>query len=101
MSALARIVRFGLGGAIGAAAGGAAAYLFAPQSGEELGGKVRQRLADARLAGAEARAAKEQELISRFRLTVHDEGALRADEIAAQAAVADAARLAATAGAVR
>ena len=92
MSAFARVVRFGLGGVLGAAVGGGAAFLFAPQSGDELGGKVRRRLADARLAGAEAEAAKEQELIARFRQAVNDAGALRADEVAAQAAVADASR---------
>jgi len=100
MSAFARLARFGFGSAVGAAVGGAAAFLFAPQSGDELGGKVRQRLADARLAGAEAKAAKEHEMIERFRQVVNDGDALTAGEMAAHARVADAARDAATAGAV-
>ena len=97
MSAFARIVKFGLGGAIGAAAGGAAAFVFAPQSGDELTGKIKSRLADARLAGAEAKAAKERELIGRFRAKVQDPTALQADEMAVQAAVSDAAQEAAMA----
>lgn len=101
MSAFGRLVKFGLGGAVGAAVGAAAAFVFAPRSGDELNGKIRQRLADARLAGVEAKAAKEHELIGRFRQVVNDSSALKANELAAQAAVADATRDAATAGVVR
>jgi len=101
MSAFGRLVKFGVGGAVGAAVGGAAAFVVAPQSGDELTGKLRQRLADARLAGAEAKAAKEQELIGRFRQSVNDTSALKANEMAAQAAVADATRDAATASSIR
>lgn len=90
MSAFARIVKFGLGGAFGAAAGSAAAYLFAPQSGDELTGKIKSRLAAAKLAGAEAKAAKERELIARFRAKVQDPTALQVNEIAAQATVSNA-----------
>ncbi len=98
MSPIARIVKFGLGSAIGAAAGGAAAYIFAPQSGDALTGKLRSRFADARLAGAVAKAAKEHELIARFRAAVHDPMALQANELAAHAAVATATQDAALAG---
>ncbi len=101
MTVIARIVKFGLGSAIGAAAGGAAAYVFAPQSGGELTGKIKSRLADARLAGVEAKAAKERELIARFRTSVHDPTALQTDEMAAHAAVATAAQDAALARVAR
>ncbi len=101
MSAIGRLVKFGVGGAVGAAVGGAAAFVFAPRSGEELNGKIRQRLAATRLAGAQAKAAKEHELIGRFRQSVNDPSALNVNEMAAHAAVADATRDAATAGVVR
>lgn len=96
MGAIGRVIRFGLGGVVGTAVGGATAYFLAPQSGSELTGKVRSRIAAARLAGAEAKAAKEQELIGRFRATVNDPGALTATEVAARAEVTAAASAAPT-----
>lgn len=76
MGAFNRLVRFGAGGALGAAIGGVIAYLYAPQSGDELTGKVRTRLDDARVAGATAKEAKEQEFIARYRAVVNDPDAL-------------------------
>lgn len=98
MSALARLVRFGLGGAVGAAIGGAAAYLIAPQNGSELTGKVQTRISEAKLAGAEAQAQTEQALINRFRATVNDPAALTAAEMSSRANVTKAAQDAAVAG---
>lgn len=71
---------------LGAVFGGMVAYLFAPQNGSELTGKVRGRLDDVRIAGAQAKLDKQRELISRFRETVNDPGALAgADAKAAEA----------------
>ena len=92
MSALTRLVKFGLGGAVGAALGGATAYLLAPQSGNELTGKIRARISEAKLAGAEAKAQTEQALINRFRLTVNDPAALTAQELSVRSAVTKAAQ---------
>ena len=98
MSAFTGLVKFGLGGAVGAAIGGAAAYLFAPQSGSELTGKFRARVAEAKLAGTEAKAQTEQALINRFRARVNDPAALTAAEMSARSAVTKAAQDAAVAG---
>jgi hypothetical protein len=54
---------------------------LAPQSGEELKGRISDRLRQARLAGAEAKAAKEADLIRKFRAEVEDPDALE-DEAA-------------------
>jgi gas vesicle protein len=83
MGAGKRLVKFGAGGVVGALAGAIGAVLFAPQSGKELQDKVNDRIGRAKVAKAEAKAAKEQELIDRFRLGVQDPDAL--DEERAQA----------------
>ena len=98
MSAITRLVKFSLGGAAGAAIGGAAAYFFAPQSGSELTGKIQTRVAEAKLAGAEAQAQTEQALINRFRARVQDPTALTATEMSARSAVTKAAQDVAVAG---
>jgi|SRR5579884_1892070 len=82
MGAAKRFLKFGAGGLLGAALGTAVGILFAPQSGDELKGEVADRLREAKLAGDEAKAAKEQELIHKFRLDVGDPDAL--DEAAAK-----------------
>jgi len=92
MSTLTRLVKFGLGGVVGAAIGGAATYFLAPQSGNELTGKIHARVAEAKLAGAEAQAQTEQALINRFRARVHDPAALTATEMSARSAVTKAAQ---------
>ena len=84
MGAMRRLVRFGRGSLIGAGLGTAAAILFAPQSGDELKGRFIDRLREVRLAGAQAKAAKENELIQRFRAGVEDPEALRAEEEASR-----------------
>ena len=75
-----RLLKFGRGGLLGAAVGTAVAILWAPQSGDELKGRISDRLQRARLAGAEAKAQKEDELIRKFRVEVEDPHALRDEE---------------------
>ena len=80
MGAGKRLVKFGSGGVLGVAVGTAVAILWAPQSGDELKGRVADLVRRARLAGAEAKAAKEDELIRKFRAEVADPEALRDEE---------------------
>ncbi|MEA2511740.1 MAG: hypothetical protein QOJ59_1227 [Thermomicrobiales bacterium] len=87
MGAMKRIVKFTGGGLIGAAVGAVTASLFAPQSGEELQHKVHGRLRQAKLAGAQAKAEKEEELIQRFRNSVNDPNALEEERQRARAEV--------------
>ena len=94
MGAGRRLVRFGGGSLLGAGLGGAAALLFAPGSGDDLRQRIRERLRLAKLAGAEAQAAKTEELVRRFRATVDDPDAL-AEAAARARAAATAAGLAA------
>ena len=91
MGAMKRIGRFTSGGVLGGAIGTAIAILYAPQTGEELKGSISDRLRLARLAGAEAKAAKEDELIRKFRGEVNDPDALRDEELKARQAVVEAA----------
>lgn len=92
MSAGKRLLRFGGGSILGAGVGTAVAILLAPRSGEELKGRVRDRLQQAKLDGAEAKAAKEAELIEKFRLDVEDPGALTEEAAQARQDVEDAQR---------
>jgi gas vesicle protein len=80
MGVLKSLAKFGAGGAAGTATGAAAALIIAPDSGPELQRKLRERLRAAKTAGIEARAARENELIRKFRLTVNDAGALKDHE---------------------
>jgi gas vesicle protein len=80
MGAGKRMLKFGGGSLLGAAVGTAVAMLWAPQSGDEMKGRWTDRLRLARLAGAEAQAAKEEELIRKFRADVSDPEALQ-DEV--------------------
>lgn len=90
MGAGKRLVRFGSGSVLGAGIGAAAAILFAPQSGDEMTGRLLDRLRQARLAGAEAKAAKEDELIRKFRGEVDDPTALRDEEAKVRVEAAEA-----------
>ncbi|MGH2558172.1 MAG: hypothetical protein ACRDJH_03835, partial [Thermomicrobiales bacterium] len=76
MGAFKRIVKFGAGGVVGAAIGAIGAVLIAPQSGGELQTKVDDRFRRAKVAREEAKAAKTEELISRFRQGVNAPAAL-------------------------
>src|SRR3954462_4276403 len=87
MGALKRLVKFGMGAVVGAAVGTAGAGLRAPQSGRELHRKVTMRLNEAKLAGVEAEAAKQEELIRRFRGTVNDPMALEEERARARTEV--------------
>ena len=80
MSAGRKILSFVSGSVLGAAIGTATAVLFAPQSGKELQGRLTDRWREAQLAGAEAKAAREDELIRKFREEVEDPTALRDEE---------------------
>lgn len=80
MSAGKRLLTFVSGGVLGAAVGTASAVLWAPRSGTEMRGRLIDRIRQARLAGAEAKAAKEDELIQKFRQDVDDPAALRDEE---------------------
>ncbi|MBA2520398.1 MAG: YtxH domain-containing protein [Chloroflexia bacterium] len=80
MSAGKRFLTFLSGSVLGAAVGTATAVLWAPRSGTEMRGRLIDRIRQARLAGAEAKAAKEDELIQKFREDVEDPTALRDEE---------------------
>jgi gas vesicle protein len=80
MGAAQRLLKFASGGLLGTAVGTAVAILWAPQSGDELRGRIADRVRRARLAGAEAKAAKEEQLIHKFRAEVEDPQALRDEE---------------------
>jgi hypothetical protein len=80
MGAGKRLLKFGGGSLLGAAVGTAVAVLWAPQSGEELKGRLTDRIRQARLMGAQAKAEKEDELIRKFRSEVDDPEALRDEE---------------------
>ena len=75
-----RIGAFVGGGLIGAGVGAAVAMLVAPQSGEDFREEVESRVDQAKVAGLEARARTEEELIRRFRAETGDPDALRAEE---------------------
>lgn len=80
MGVIRGIGKFVLGGVSGAAVGAAVAMIFAPDSGPELQRRLRARLQAAKMAGVEAQAAKERELIRKYRLTVNDGGAFKDHE---------------------
>ena len=77
MGAAKRLMKFGIGGLLGAGVGAAIGILFAPQSGDELKEQMADRLREAQVAGAEAKAAKEEELIHKYRAEVGDPDALQ------------------------
>lgn len=76
MDAVKRILKFGLGGAFGAAMGAGIASLFAPQKGQDLQKTSRAFVEEARTEGASAQAATETALTERFRQQVKDQNAL-------------------------
>lgn len=84
MGAVKRISKFGLGGLIGSAVGIASGLLLAPESGPETQKKVRERIRVAKIAGAEAQASKERELIDRYRAETNNQQALTKAEAASK-----------------
>lgn len=77
MGFLGRIGSFLLGGAFGAGVGAAIAVLNAPQNGDEFRQGVERRIDQVKVAGLEAQARTEEELIRRFRQETGDPAALR------------------------
>ncbi len=90
MGAAKKALKIGSGGLLGTAVGTAVAILWAPQSGDELKGRIADRVRRARLAGAEAKAAKEDELIRKYRAEVNDPAALHEEETKAHLEAAEA-----------
>jgi hypothetical protein len=80
MALIGRIGAFVAGGLFGAGVGAGIAMLVAPQSGNELVDEVERRVDQAKLAGLEAQARTEEELIRRFRAETGDPNALRDQE---------------------
>jgi gas vesicle protein len=90
VGALGRIGAFIFGGLLGAGVGAAVAMLAAPQSGEELRGEIDRRVDRAKIAGLEAQARTEEDLIRRFRAEINDPTALRGQEAIARVETAQA-----------
>ena len=90
MGAMKRFAKFTGGSVIGAAVGAVTASVFAPDSGNDLQRRVRDRFRRAKLAGVMAQAEKEEEMIRRFRGSVGDPGALEDERKRVQAEVAEA-----------
>jgi gas vesicle protein len=83
MGAGSKFVALGKGGVVGAAVGAIAAVLFAPKSGEQLQRDVNERITEAKIAGETAKAAKQAELIDRFRQGVDSPTALENEKVEA------------------
>ncbi|MBA3450776.1 MAG: hypothetical protein H0T18_06150 [Chloroflexia bacterium] len=80
MGVLGRLGSFIAGGVLGAGVGAAVAMLVAPQRGDEFVDTFERRVDQAKLAGLEAQARTEEELIRRFRAETGDPDALRDQE---------------------
>lgn len=80
MGMLGRLGAFIGGGLLGAGVGAAIAVLNAPQSGDDLRTDVVRRVDLVKMAGVEAQARTEEEMIRHFRTQVNDPNALRDDE---------------------
>lgn len=80
MSLLGRLGAFIFGGLVGAGVGAAIATLVAPQSGDQFRQDVERKVDRAKIAGLEAQARTEEELIRRFRAETGDPEALRDEE---------------------
>ena len=76
MAVIKKLAKFGIGIVTGGAIGAAVGTLTAPDEGDSLRRRMKQHLVNARQAGDEARAAKQAQLISRFREDVGDVDAL-------------------------
>jgi gas vesicle protein len=79
-----KLLALGKGGALGAAVGAVSAALLAPKRGKDLQRDLSQRIRAAKIAGEEAKAAKQAELIERYRQEVESSTALEQEKIAAQ-----------------
>jgi gas vesicle protein len=98
MSLLGRLGAFVAGGLLGAGVGAAVAALVAPQSGDEFRDEIERKVEQAKVAGLEAQARMEEELIRRFRAETGDPEALRDEatqvRVEAAQAIADLGRAA-------
>lgn len=81
MGFLGRLAKFTGGGLLGVAIGATVAALLAPQSGEELQARVRERLDAAKVARAEAEEETKARLRAEFRQTVKDPNALQVQQV--------------------
>ena len=90
MTVLGRIASFIAGGLLGAGVGAAVAMLVAPQRGDEFREEIEQRVDRVKVAGLEAQARTEEELIRRFRTETADPEALRDYETQARIETAQA-----------
>ena len=90
MGAIKRLVRFTGGSLLGGAVGTVTAALLAPHSGRDFQHRLRERVQRAKLAGATAKADKEDELITRFRGSVDDQTALEEERARSREEVAQA-----------
>ena len=76
-----KVVALAKGGLLGAAVGAVTAILFAPKSGEQLQQDFNDRIREAKIAGENAKAAKQVELIERYRHGVDSSAALESSKI--------------------
>lgn len=76
MDAIKRMLKFGLGGALGAAIGVGVASLLAPQRGEELQRSSRRFIDEVKAEGDRAQRETEARLKEKFRVQVGDSTAL-------------------------
>lgn len=76
MDAIKRVVKFGLGGALGAAIGIGVASLLAPQRGEELQRTSRRFIEEVKAEGDRAQRETEARLKEKYRIQVNDNTAL-------------------------
>lgn len=80
MGELGRIGSFIAGGLLGAGVGAIVGTLTAPQSGAKFRGDLERRVDQVKVAGLEAQARTEEEMIRRFRAETGDPTALRDEE---------------------
>jgi gas vesicle protein len=76
MAVMKKLAKFGMGILAGGAVGAAVGTLTAPDEGDSLRRKLKQHFVNARQAGNEAKAAKQAQLITKFRREVGDYDAL-------------------------
>lgn len=74
-----RFLKFATGGLVGFVGGVTGAVLLAPKSGSETRRGIEQRVQDAKIAGIEAQAAVEQDLIAKYRAETGMPAALASD----------------------
>ncbi len=74
-----RFLRFAAGGVVGFVGGVLGAVLLAPESGGDTRRKIERRVQEAKVAGVEAQAAAQQELIDKYRASTGMSTALEDD----------------------